>query len=443
MSSYQDILNMVNEIEIWDTHEHVAGFDWGFATPDAPIGPTHPRKSLPHVLMNDMILYILGAARYNGPSLAGSDWQIEQAADYWKAVQPILEEVRAASVYTLVRRGIQELYGFEGDDIDDSNFEALNAKITATYDAKGAPAWLFEVVKKAKVKRFIQMAHLPYSIQYWPSLEPERQALERSIVRPSLVLESFFFSGFEPDRSRAREATMELLNIFPKNYEEHLEFMHAAVKRHKHEGGAALKFLCAYQRTLHFEQVPDDEARRLYSKGYKNLEPAELHRLQDNLAWHLGRLAAEFELPIQIHTGYSTPATLGHPETLYNFVTHPNHRKVNFYFCHAGWPHDGQLSLMARSFPNVYFGMCWLPGLSVALAERLLDEVFDCVPANKIMTGMDAGTVENFYGTALVTRELTAKVLAKKVDEGHISRRAAHTVAHRYLHDNALEVFGD
>jgi len=442
MSSYPEIQSMVDEIEIWDTHEHVAGFDWGFVAEDAPIGPTHPRKSLPHVLMNDMLLYITTATGREAPNLATSNWQIEDAPAYWRAMQPVLEELRNTAVYGLIRRGLKELYGFEGDEITDDNFEELNARVVAAYAEKGAPAWLFEVVQRAKVKEFIQMAHLPYSIEYWPSLEPQRQARERAVVRPSLVLEPFFFSGFEPDRSRARQRTMELLDIFPNSYQEHLEFMHAAVARHKHEGGAALKFICAYQRSLHFEEVADDEAKKLYDKGHENLDKYELRRLQDNLCWHLIRLAREFELPIQIHTGYSIPTSMGHPENLLNVVTHPDFRKVDFYFCHAGWPHDGALSLMARSYANVHFGFCWMPGLSPALATRLMDEVFDLVPASKVLVGMDAGNIETFYGTALVTREITAKVLAKKVDDGTISRRAAETLAHRFLHDNANALFG-
>ena len=39
MSCFQEISELVNEIEIFDTHEHVAGFDWGFTDDDEPIGP--------------------------------------------------------------------------------------------------------------------------------------------------------------------------------------------------------------------------------------------------------------------------------------------------------------------------------------------------------------------------------------------------------------------
>jgi hypothetical protein len=440
MSSLPEISEMVNAIEVFDTHEHLAGFDWGFTTESQPFGPTHPHKSLPHVLMNDMLLYITSAALYRGPSIAPQSWKIEDAFAYWKTIQPALEELRGAAVYAVIRRGIKELYGFDVDEVTDKNLGEYNNRIVATYNAKGQPAWMLEVLKRAKVKAIIQMAHLPYLIEYWPSLPPERRKCEQAVVRPSLVLEPFFFSGFEPDRSKARARTMELLGMHPRNHAEHLEFQHAAVARHRKEGGAALKIICAYQRTLRFERVPDSEAKRLYDKGWRNLSAPELQRLQDNLVWHLMRAAQEFSFPVQVHTGYSYPTLKGDPENLFPLTR--QFPEVQFYFAHAGWPNYGGLAILARTYTNIHFGFCWMPGLSPALAARLMDEMFDMLPANKMLIGMDCGHAESFYGTAVLTRELIAKVLAAKVDSGLISMRAARTIAQRILHDNAVNLFG-
>ena len=440
MSSLSEFQELVNNIVIYDTHEHVAGFDWGFSAADSADAKPYPRKSLPHVLMNDMLLYITGSTGYRGPSLSPTDWEVEDAAGYWRALQPVLEELRSTAVYATIREGLKLLYGFEGDEITDDNWEALNQKVMATHEARGAAVWMLETIERAKVRNIIQMAHLPYLIEYWPSVGPALRKRMQAVVKPSLVLEPFFFSGFEPDRSKARERTMELLGMHPKNHAEHLAFMHEAVRRHREAGGAALKFLCAYQRTLFFDEVPDGEARRLYDKGWKNLSPSELQRLQDNLAWHLVRYAGEFSFPIMLHTGYSLPVSMGNPENLYNLVG--RFPKVHFYMCHAGWPHDGALALMARTFANVHFGFCWMIGLSPALARRLMDEMFDLVPANKMLVGMDCGSPENFYGTTVMTRDAVASVLASKVDSGLISRRAATTLAHRFLHDNGLAMFG-
>jgi len=442
MSSLNEFTELVNEIEIFDVHEHMAGFDWGFDEDTAPQGPTHPHKSLPHVLMNDMLFYLTSATGLKLPDLSPSSWELKDARAYWAAMQPVLEEIRNTAVYTLIRRGIQELYGFDCDEVTDDNFEEMNGRVVDNYCSKGAPAWMLETMKKAKVKAIVQMAHLPYLLEYWPNLPAQRQQQERAVVRPALILEPYFFSGFEPDRSRARVRTKELLDFLPSSYDEHVAFMSTALQRHREAGGAAVKFICAYQRSLFFEEVSDSRARQLYARGLKSLDKAEMTELQNNLVWHLVRAAKANELPVMLHTGYSNPSTMAHPENLHNLVVHPEFRHHPFYFAHAGWPHDGALALMARTYINVHYGFCWIPGLSPALATRMMDEMFDLLPANKMLVGMDCGTIEAFYGTTVVTREIIAKVLAGKVDSGLMSRRAATTVAHRLLHDNGVNLFG-
>jgi len=96
---------------------------------------------------------------------------------------------------------------------------------------------------------------------------------------------------------------------------------------------------------------------------------------------------------------------------------------------------------MTRTFSNVHFGFCWIPGLSPALFEQMLSQIIDWVPVNKMLVGMDCGSVESLCGTTLITREVIADVLAKKVDSGDISWRAASTLAHRILHDNGAALF--
>jgi len=443
MNNLPYFTELVNEIEMFDAHEHVAGFDWGFCPDDAPIGPTHPRlKSLPHVLMNDMLLYLTGATGLDSSKLSTDQWQVEQAPEYWRAIQPVLEEVRHTPVYTFIRRGLKELFGFEGDEIGDDNWEELNDKIVKTYAEKGASQWLSEVAEKANIGAMVQMAHLSYMIEYWPSLEPERRAREKKLLRPALILEPFFFSGFQPDRKLAAEHTMKLMDTYPANYDEHVAWMHAAMKRHKEEGGVAVKFICAYQRSLHFENVPDSDAKALYARGPQTLDEAQMTRLQDNLVWNLVRMARDLELPIILHTGYSTPTTFGHPEAMFDMVRHPDFASVPFDFAHAGWPHDGAMAIMARTYANVYCGFCGMPNCSPTLATRLMDEMLEIIPANKVLFGIDVGGPEVLYGTTLASREIIAKVLAGKVDSGQISRRAGTTLAHRLLQDNGARLFG-
>src|ERR1051325_1308075 len=91
MSSLPAISEFVNGLDVFDTHEHIAGFDWGFTDEKSPVGPTHPLKTLPRERMNDMLLCATGAALNKGPSLAPQDWKHEDEPRYWNAIQPAIE----------------------------------------------------------------------------------------------------------------------------------------------------------------------------------------------------------------------------------------------------------------------------------------------------------------------------------------------------------------
>jgi len=98
-SVFAEITELVNAIQIFDTHEHVAGFDWGFTSADAPIGPAHPHlKTLPHVLMNDFPLYIISSTGLESTHLSPDKWEVEQAEEYWNAMQLAPEELRCTAV---------------------------------------------------------------------------------------------------------------------------------------------------------------------------------------------------------------------------------------------------------------------------------------------------------------------------------------------------------
>jgi len=80
--------------------------------------------------------------------------------------------------------------------------------------------------------------------------------------------------------------------------------------------------------------------------------------------------------------------------------------------------------------------------ISPAVGRRALDEWLETVPGNKIMAfGGDYRIPEGAYAHAVMAREVVAKVLAAKVEEGYFSEGEAKTLAKRLLHDNAYELF--
>lgn len=79
------IRELIDRQAIFDTHEHAAGFDWGFTGAEAAQGSAHPHKPLPHVLMNDMLCYQAGAAGCDSAALAPERWPLSEAPAYWRS----------------------------------------------------------------------------------------------------------------------------------------------------------------------------------------------------------------------------------------------------------------------------------------------------------------------------------------------------------------------
>jgi hypothetical protein len=76
------------------------------------------------------------------------------------------------------------------------------------------------------------------------------------------------------------------------------------------------------------------------------------------------------------------------------------------------------------------------------MARRLLHELIETVPGNKIMAfGGDSMTVEMAYGHAVMARQVVARVLSEKVDEGYLSEDEAVVLARRMLRDNPASLY--
>ena len=76
------------------------------------------------------------------------------------------------------------------------------------------------------------------------------------------------------------------------------------------------------------------------------------------------------------------------------------------------------------------------------MAKRLLHELIETVPANKIMGyGGDFFHAEGAHGHAQMARAVTAEVLAEKVEQGYLKEEEAAPLMERILYLNGKELF--
>lgn len=222
------------------------------------------------------------------------------------------------------------------------------------------------------------------------------------------------------------------------------EFL-TAVKR----GIVAVKVNMAYHRTLRVENVTSDEARRVFrmirnGSGVNYLTWAEAKPLQDYMFIELMNLAREFNLPVVFHTGLQSGngnlLENSNPLLLANiFIQFPD---VRFGLFHGSYPYGGEVSALAKNFPNVFIDLSWMYSISPSYSERYLHEWLETIPVNKIMGfGGDYRVAEMVYGELTIAREIITNVLVSKVGDGYFTEKEAMQVARMILRDNALEFY--
>ncbi|MBI2193007.1 MAG: amidohydrolase family protein [Planctomycetes bacterium] len=432
----EEMKRYVDQIPFFDTHSHVAGFDFG-----SPLDDKQGR-SLPQILMNDYLAYLASSCFDDLQSaFKNGGWTVGEAEAHFQAIQPLLARYRHLSTYAVLREGIRELHHFEGADITMENWKKTNEKVVEAYRTHGERAWQRAACQRAGVARQTQICFLPYVTDHWGQLPAEERKAQSDYLAPSLVLDGYLFTGFASNKI-ARARSKELLNFYPTTHREYLEFCGRVFDLFHREGGKSVKLLAAYTRSIRFEEVPDSAAADLFSDDPEKLSGDRLRLLQDNLLWHLLEMAVARRLPLIVHTGYNWPTEWGHPENLMNILRSPRLRGLKVDLCHSGWPNHGEALILARTYRGCFFNLCWTPMLSPELGRHILSMAIDMLPRNKILMGTDCGTAEAFVGTVRLIRNQIAEVLAEKVLARQFSAEIARELARAILWDNPCEFYG-
>jgi predicted TIM-barrel fold metal-dependent hydrolase len=226
------------------------------------------------------------------------------------------------------------------------------------------------------------------------------------------------------------------------------------------EGGVVgIKIGVAYLRSLKFEKATRADAERVFNRIFGFPYPRhdwddwealagpagdEAKPLQDFVLHHVLHRASDRGLPVQIHTGFQegngNVITNSAPTLLHNLFF--EYKNVKFDVFHGSYPYCSELATLAKNFPNVYADLCWLHVVSPAVARRALEEYIETVPGNKIFAfGGDYIFVEGAYAHSRMARQVVAKLLADKVEEGYFSEEEAVSLAQKMLRDNPYQLF--
>jgi uncharacterized protein len=344
----------------------------------------------------------------------------------WKIVEPYWNKSFNTASNRVILNATRDLYGIS--ELNDSTVELLSSRMKDAYSGD----W-FNSVLNTKCR-------FDYVLQ-----ESDFVGVNSSFVRYTDK-----FSDWLTVRTKYRIDSLAASQVEPiYSLEDYVGSMRKAFEDAIKMGMVAVKVNIAYSRPLNFDDVSPDIAKKVFHKltsGNENFELTfrDAKPLQDYMLHQLLELARQYRLPVAFHTGMQAGSgnvlNNSDPVLLTNlFFGYPD---IKFVLYHGSYPFGGALSVLVKTFRNVYLDMNWTYSISPAYAERFLSEWLDTAPVSKIMAfGGDQRCVENTYGELVIAKKVISDVLIDKVKNGYLTESEAKTVGKMILHDNGVEFY--
>ncbi|UCI32087.1 amidohydrolase family protein [Mesorhizobium sp. B4-1-4] len=210
----------------------------------------------------------------------------------------------------------------------------------------------------------------------------------------------------------------------------------------------AVKSQHAYRRPLKWAERTDQEAEAALASWLRigtDIDEEDRMCLGDWSMSHVARLAAQYDLPFKIHTGYYAEN---------NFMVTPDiaagnlcqfirsHLNTRFVLMHIAYPYSDELIAMVKHYSNVAVDMCWAWSINPFHASDFLRRFLHGAPTNKIFIfGGDANVPAATVGYALQARRWLARCLQEEIDDGLLSERTGIELARFFMLDSPRSYF--
>jgi len=337
-----------------------------------------------------------------------------------------LEKNKYSSYFVWLQKGLQALYGFT-EPLSADNWEWLSAEISRAHgDKQHHLRVLQDTCQYEKV----------ILDTYW---EPGSDNGHPEAFAPTLRVNSFLFGYSSVAVDHNGHSPKTLYGYVPKDLDEYVSFMEERIRAKQEQGCVALKCAAAYERGLDFEAVSRAVASRVLKQRPHEQSPLDIKNFQDYIFEQVCRIAAQLDLPLQVHTGMGL---LGKTRAMELNGVIGRNPDTKFVLFHGSYPWTADVHGLLRVHPNVYPDICWLPLLSTSAAIRMLHELMEGGTSDKVCWGCDTWTSEESYGALLAIRHVLATVLARKVEEGYFTLEDAYEMADNLLWRNAKGLYG-
>jgi hypothetical protein len=357
-------------------------------------------------------------------------------------IGPHLGYVKNTTYHRALMRSFRDLYGFRYDAITPANWRALSDAIIGNY--RDVSTWCDYVIK-SKCRIAVLIRDLWDEAITKPYIRPvyrfdyllfyRHRSVLSNLVRLMPWDDSYEALFVEMDKryGGSIDTFGEYLSVIDREMSEKMGRLHIV----------GIKVGLAYNRTLHFENVSERAAERVFHKRPEDVDASESKVLQDFVMHRILKRAADENLVIQIHTGMQgvvSDLAYANPKAINNLLL--RYPEAKFDLFHGGYPFLDVLLALCKVAPNAHFNLCWLPLISEDVAADGLNRALDMIPSNKILWGGDCSTVEEIYGATVLFKTILGRVLSQRVAAGKMSLADARYVAGNVLSGNARRLYG-
>ena len=434
----QRIKAEVEQISLVDTHEHIMpeqerneyAVDFGYLlahynTSDLVSAGIPPR--LMEAVRLPMHRYrLVHSKRMKShrfiPEPEREDMSLEER---WQAVETFWEAIRNTAYAKQTLITIRDIFG-----IDDLNRDTY-LKLSQAIANSRRPGWYRHVMR--------EKANIAMSI-----IDVQFTDVDGELFAPVMRLDHFISVQSRQDLVSLEEES----GIAIHSLDNLVKAMQMVMEKYHANGAVGIKSGLAYERTLQYDKISRHEAETAFNRIISHIGEGpswlEAKALQDYMMHQVIQEAIELGLPVQIHTGLQEGneniITNSNPTHLINLFI--EYREAKFDLFHGGYPYVHEWVTLAKNFANVYADLCWVHIISPEVGRRLLHELIETVPGNKIMAfGGDEVTVEMAYGHSRMARQVVTRVLSEKVSEEYMKEDEAIVFAHAILRDNPMALF--
>jgi uncharacterized protein len=350
------------------------------------------------------------------------------------------------------------LFGYPYHDLSPEHTKWLLEKKNALKKQNPGPAYFNTILDKINIESSV--ANRAMMADY---LDPRRF--------PWVFFADSFMWPFNNERETARNPDegvfiplqekmlhrwmqQENVSKLPANFDDYLKFISQVLEENQKKGGIAMKFEVAYFRPTTFSDPQRHQAEDIYQRFVVGGIPSEreYRTFQDYIFRFLIQEGGRLHLPVHIHSAVGIGDYFNLSQSnimnLESVLRDPRYASTTFVMIHGGYPLEREAIWLA-AMKNVYMDSSFgeLAQYPSAFKDTLKQwlETFpdkitfgtDCFPYNQVL-----GAEESYWLGAESARTALAAALAEMISEGEITEARALELAHAYLHDTAVKLYG-